>query len=156
MRKHVIAVALLVAVSTVTIAQNISTRFGALKIGGEFANILSFKGRRLVKGDNALSVVQKFRMGKTDVVLIQETGGTACPALYYFVSVSASGAKATHAFGTCDEFTKITRKKDTILVTMPGYRGPFEPEADRAKAAQEKHVFAFKAGRVTAKGKAVK
>jgi hypothetical protein len=156
MRKYPLVAVLLAVVSAAASAETISTRFGALKIGGEFANSLWFKGHRLVRGGNRLSEVQKFRMGATDVVLVQETGGTACPALYYFVSVSASGAKATPAFGTCDELTKVTRKGNRILVSMPGYRGPFEPAAARAKAAREKHVFTFRAGKVTEKGKPVK
>ena len=156
MRRYVVAVTLLVAVSTAACAEDIATRFGALQIGGEFGNRLSFKGHRLVRGDNRLSPVQTLRMGATDVVLVQETGGTACPALYYFVRVSASGAKATPAFGTCDEFTQVTRKGDRILVSMPGFQGPFEPAAAGAKATREQHVFTYRAGVVTEKGEPVR
>lgn len=156
MRKHVLVTALLAAVSTAAIAEGISTRFGALNIGGEFHNVLSFKGRRLIRGMNALSLVDRYRMGKTDVALLQETGGTGCPALYYFVSVSASGARATHVFGTCSELKKVTRKGRTIRVTMPGFLGPLEPQAAKEKAFRETHVFTFRDGVVTEHGRPVR
>jgi len=156
MRRFVVAVTLLAAVSAVARAADVATRFGPLQIGGEFGNLLSFKGHRLVRGDNRLSLVETFRMGAADVILVQETGGNACPALYYFVRVSASGAKATAAFGTCDELTQVTRKGDTISVSLPGYLGPFEPAAAREKAAREQHVFTYRAGVVSEKGEPVR
>jgi hypothetical protein len=158
MRRYIVAITLLAAVSIAARAGDgdIATRFGALQIGGEFGNLLSFKGHRLVRGGNRLSPVQTVRIGATEVVMVQETGGTACPALYYFVRVSASGAEATPAFGTCDEFTQVTRNGDRILVSMPGYQGPFEPAAAREKAAREGHVFTYRDGMVTEKGKPVR
>jgi hypothetical protein len=156
MRRPILSAVLLAAVSTVALAEGISTRFGPLKIGGELDSVLSFKGHRVIRGGNRLSEAEKFRMGAADVVLVEETGGSGCPALYYFVRVGASGARATHVFGTCSEYTKITRKGDRILVTMPGFRGPFEPASDRKKAARETHVFTFRNGVITEKGRPVK
>lgn len=156
MKKQVLAIAFLAVVSTAASADDISTRFGPLKIGGELRNELSFKGRRLVRGNHDLGLIQKFRMGPSDVALLQDNVGTGCPALYYFVRVSTSGAKATPAFGTCHELTKVVRKGDRILVTMPGFLGPFEPKAAQAKAARETHVFTYRAGVVTEHGRRVR
>jgi hypothetical protein len=40
-------------------------------------------------------------------------------------------------------------------VSQTGYRGPFEPQADRKRASQETHVFVFRHGVVTENGKPV-
>ena len=164
MKRRVFAAALLVSVGAAATAAfaalEIATRFGALQIVGQYGDALSFKGRRVLQGHNALSGVETFRFGSgadpahaADVVLVEEAGGTACPALYYFVRVSASGeVKATTAFGTCGEFDSVTRKGDTILVTLPGYLGPFEHEAARAKAARERHVYTYRNGALTKNG----
>jgi len=156
MRKYLLATALLVAFSAAVLAEDIPTRYGPIRIGGDLQSDLFYKGRKILRGGNPLSLARRFRMGRTDVLLIEETGGTGCPELYYFVSVSASGARTTRAFGTCDEFTSITQKGRAIQVTMRGFRGPFEPAADREKALKERHVFLFRNGVVTEKGKPVR
>jgi hypothetical protein len=89
-------------------------------------------------------------------VLVTDNGGTACPALYYFVTVTKSGAKATRAFGTCSDLIKVKRTGDSISVSMPGYRGPFESKRSQNRAARENHVFIYHAGVVTENGKPVK
>lgn len=129
------------------LAENIPTRFGPLKINDE--NILLFKNRPLkpeVQGNNSLSVVGIYQLGNSDVVLVQDNGGTACPAQFYFVTVSTSGAKATSAFGTCSDTIEAKQTADSISVTMPGLMGPFESKAAQKKAAKEKHVYVFKDG----------
>ena len=102
--------------------QETSTRFGALRVGKD--RVLLFKGRPLqprIEGNNSLNLGEPFRLGATDVVLVTDNGGTACPTLYYFVSVTNSGAKATPAFGTCAELTSLKRVGNSISVTMPGF-----------------------------------
>jgi hypothetical protein len=88
-------------------------------------------------------------------VLITKSGGTSCPALYYFVTVSSSGVTATGSFGTCNEAKDIERNGDSISLTVQGFLGPYEPEAKRKKAFAETHVFVFHNGAVTDNGKPV-
>jgi hypothetical protein len=154
--RYVTTLVLLAVAGSAALAGEIATRYGGLKVGGRFQNEISFKGRRLVQADNGLSEVRTFKVGGKDVVLLQETGGSACPALYYFVTVSPSGARATRAFGTCAEQISVSQKGDRILVSMPGHLGPFEPAGAREKAAKEKHVFTYRAGMVSESGKPVK
>jgi hypothetical protein len=163
MGKLIIGITMLVVVGTSAFAQvlqvpqEISTRFGSLSVNDD--KILLFKGHPLdppIKGNNSLDLGKLFRIGGTDVVLVRDNGGTACPFLYYFVSVSKSGAKATPSFGTCGELTKIKRIGKSISVTLRDYRGPFEPEAEWQKATKERHVLIFRAGEVTENGKRVK
>jgi hypothetical protein len=144
------------ALAAAALAQGVSTRFGKLDVNSE--KILTFKGRPVnpvVQGNDSLSLLDKFSIGATDVVLIRVDGGTACPALYHFVTVSATGAKATKFFGTCSDQAEAARKGDAITLTMPGFEGPFESAAKQVKAEKERHVFVFRNGAVTENGKPV-
>jgi hypothetical protein len=135
---------------------HVATRFGDLAVGED--KILLFRGHPLyppIHGNNNLDVGEPFHIGATDVALVTNNGGTACPFLYHFVIVSESGAKATSSFGTCNSVEKTKRVGDSISLTMSGYRGPFEPEAEIRKAAMETHVFVFRDGVVTENGKPV-
>jgi hypothetical protein len=131
-------------------AYRVATRFGELSVRRD--EVLRFNERPLeplLKGNNGLYVGNPFVIGEADVVLITVVGGTACPRLYWFVTVTRSGATATPSFGTCSVALTVTRTGDTIRVSMRGYRGPFEPEAERSKAAAQTHVFVFRDGVVT-------
>ena len=155
-RRIIVFASLSFAVST-ALAEDIPTRFGSLKINDE--NMLLFKNRPLnpeIQGNSSLSVVGTYQLGSNDVVLIQDNGGTACPAQLYFVTTSASGVKATSAFGTCSDLIEAKQVSDSISVTMPGFMGPFESEAAQKKAAKEKHVFVLRAGVLTENGKLIK
>jgi hypothetical protein len=137
--------------------QETATRFGSLTVGED--RVLLFKGRRLdppITGNNSLNLGEPLRIGFIDIVLVMDSGGAACPFLYYLVSVTNSGAKATPAFGTCAELTSIRRKGDFLVLRMPGFLGPFEPPAARRRAERERHVFVFRGGVVTENGRPVK
>ena len=160
MRKYIFGITLLLLVGTSALAQetnSITTRFGALTIND--AGKLLFKGNPFdppFRPEDGLSLSEPYQIAATDVVLVTEDGGKACPALYYFVTVKESGAKVTHAFGTCSDLIKIKRTGDTISVSMPGYQGPFESKRAQLRAARERHVFIYHAGVVTENGKPVK
>ncbi len=121
--------------------------------------ILLFKGQPLVptiEGNNSLDLGTVMSIGATDVVLVTNNGGSGCPAVFYFVSVTRSGAKATPEFGTCSDLATVKRKGNSISVTMPGFLGPFEPKSAQRRVAKERHVFIYRAGVVTENGKPVK
>ena len=131
------------------LAQQVQSRFGSLSVGDD--TVLRFRGHRLqpsIKGGYSLNLGRPFRMGESDVVLVTDNGGTACPYLYYFVSLSDSGAQATHSFGTCNAVISVKQKDNSILLSMHGYRGPFEPYEERIKAARQIHTFVFHDGAV--------
>ena len=102
-----------------------------------------------IRANSSLEIGRVFHMNGSDVVLVKDTGGTACPYLYYLVTIRDSKAEATKEFGSCTEVVSASRKGDSIVLTMHGYRGPFEPEADRSKAARELHTFVFTGGKVS-------
>jgi hypothetical protein len=153
--RGVLAAALLALFGNAALAQSepayrVATRFGELSVRTD--EVLRLNERPLeplLKGNDGLYIGNPFVIGDSDAVLVTVVGGTACPRLYWFVSVTRSGARATPSFGTCSVALTVTRSADSIRVTMRGYRGPFEPEAERSKAAAQTHVFVFHDGVVT-------
>ena len=137
-------------------AQEISTRFGVLSIDED--KRLLFKGQPLdppIEGNNRLDLGEMISIGPTDVVLVINTGGSGCPFTYYFVTTSASGAKSTPFFGTCNQLISMKRKGNSIVLILPGFYGPSMPEAARRRAERQRHVFVYRAGVVTKNGKPV-
>ena len=160
MRKYIFGIALLLLVGTSVVAQEtntITTRFGALTVSD--AGVLLFKGNGFnppVEANNSLDLSEPYQIGATDAVLVTDNGGTACPALYYFVTTSKYGAKVTPVFGSCTDIIKVKRTGDSISVSMAGYAGPMESKRAQRKAALERHVFIYRAGRITENGKPLK
>jgi hypothetical protein len=160
MSKYIFGIALLLLAGASALAQEtstITTRFGALTVND--AGMLLFKGTPVqptIEANNSLSLSEPYQIGAADVVLVTDNGGTACPALYYFVTVTKSGAKVTPSFGSCSDLVKIKRTGASISVSMPGYQGPFESKRAQSRAARERHVFIYHAGVVTENGKPVK
>lgn len=140
--------------------KKVKTRFGVVSVREE-GNLLLFKGKPVspaIEGNNSLDIVAHYEMGQSDVLLLQDTGGTACPALFRFITVSSSGVRVAPEFGTCSEIIYPTwdSKTATVTITMNGFRGPFEPQAEKHKAYMTKTVFRFANGRVTENGKPLK
>lgn len=144
--KKILALTLVAIAATATAAETIATRFGQLKTD-EYDTELSYKGKSIAQGNNSIRLVKKFQVGDSDVLLMQDNGGTACPALYLFVTVSASGAKASEEFGSCNEVASVTQEGDAINVTMPGFKmvnGVYKQSGEKTKCS-----FSFKSGAVT-------
>jgi hypothetical protein len=160
MRKYVFVITLLLLTGVGATAQesnSVTTRFGALTVSD--AGVLLFKGSPVqptVEANNSLDLGEPYQIGASDVVLVTDNGGTACPALHYFVTVRKSGAEVSPAFGTCSELIEVKRVGDSVSVSMPGFRGPFESKRAQNRAAREKHVYVYRAGAVTENGKPVK
>ena len=135
----------------------VATRFGALSVSE--AGVLLFESvpvRPTIEANNSLDLSKPYQIGASDVVLVTDNGGTACPALYYSVTVTKSGVRVTPSFGTCSDLIKIKLSGDSISVSMPGYRGPAESKQAQRRAAGERHVFNYHAGAVTENGRPVK
>jgi hypothetical protein len=160
MRKYIFSITLLLLASASALAQEtktITTRFGALAVSD--AGVLWFKGtpvKPTIEANNSLDLSEPYQIGTSDVVLVTDNGGTACPAIYYYVTVTKSGAEVTPSFGTCSDLIKVKRNGDSISVSMPGYQGPSESKRAQSRAARERHVFIYHAGVVTENGKPVK
>lgn len=160
MRKYILSFAMMLLAGGGAPAQEtngVTTRFGALIIND--AGVLLFKGAPVqptIEANSSLDLSEPYQIGASDAVLVTATGGSACPAVYYFVTVTTSGAKVTPSFGTCSDLIKVKRNGGSISISMPGYRGPSESKRAQLRAAREKHLFIYRAGVVTKNGRPIK
>jgi hypothetical protein len=135
--------------SGVAEASDLQTRYGILKI--DDTNLLFFQGvpvKPRVEGNSFLSFEGKFEFPNYDLVLVQDTGGTACPAQYYVIRVSRGGAVPSKSFGTCSDLIHVTRMKEGLLVNMPGFMGPFEGRRAHERAARQQFAYSYRNGTV--------
>jgi len=99
----------------------LETRYGHLTTNEHAQLILN---GRLVKpaiqANSSLSIKESYRIGEDHVVLIENIGGSACPALFNFVSVRANGAQSYPTFGTCSDIYQAERSGDSVVITMQG------------------------------------
>ena len=74
----------------------------------------------VVEGDFALSVEQHtaFQSGYA-LLIMNNSGGTACPVQYRWVLLEGSGPKVTPEFGTCSDLVQVTQANNSLMVTMP-------------------------------------
>lgn len=119
-----------------------------------------------VQGNSYLRMVDVYQSDVGDVVVLMDTGGTACPALFRVLSVTSEGAVSTPLFGTCSEIARIWGVDPTYLqdnhpdslaaqaqlpvvrLAMTGFLGPFEPEQARLQAAMRMMQFEFVDGHI--------
>lgn len=83
-------------------------------------------GKLLLEKDTYLLTAEApVPAGEWDAVLVMNnSGGTACPALYFFVAVNTKGGFAiSPEFGTCSDLAKVARQGTKLLVTMPSRTG---------------------------------
>ncbi|MBY0410069.1 MAG: hypothetical protein K2Q97_08050 [Burkholderiaceae bacterium] len=102
-----------------------------------------------VQGNAALHIVAHFELEGQDTVLLQDTGGTACPALYRFATLTRQGIAVTPEFGTCSDLAAVTLKETTTgaqepLVTMVGTLDAVEPGQESPR--MRLHHFALRQG----------
>lgn len=123
--------------------KTVKTRYGLLSVRDD--NMLLFKGKPVtpeIQGNNSLSIVASYELGKNDVLLLENSGGTACPALYTFVTISAAGLRTTPEFGTCSEVIYPSSDlKNTVTVAMAGFAGPFLSSLEQRTATMTKTVY---------------
>lgn len=133
------------------------TRFGLVSVREDDMRLL-FKGKPVtpaIEGNSSLSIVAHYEIGTSDVLLLQNTGGTACPALFHFITVSAAGVRVTPEFGTCSDIIYPTfNEKTGVTVAIVGFSGSSEPAAQQKKAAMTKTIYRLQPnGQLTENGK---
>jgi hypothetical protein len=153
-RYHLV-VGLLLGVTSTALAdfQPVATRYGTLSSDEDRLLRLNSEAVPHIEGNNGLMLEKIYRIGRSDIAVICDMGGTALPAQYYFVTLSSKGAKVQGPYGTGNDEVVVRRKRDTITLTMPGFLGPFEPLEKRKAAFAETHIFRFWRGLVTDNGK---
>ncbi len=132
--------------------KKLGTRHGPVAIADD--DTLLFRGRRVlpaVESNSGLSLVAHHEVGKADVLLLQNNGGSACPARYRFITVSASGIAASPEFGTCSDLIYPTGDARGVTVAMPAFAGPGQRAAPRRRV-----VYRFENGHATDNGRALR
>lgn len=143
--KNTLVVSFIAAFVSTAFAEPIDSRFGKLSLNENI--VLTYKGKELVSGNTALLLDKKFQTIDSDVLLLNDTGGTVCPSTYVFVTISKAGIKVSDRFGSCNEHAGITQNADSIVVEVPGFlmvNGVTKPSAEKSKC-----VFTLKDGVVT-------
>ena len=164
MLKPVTALLLLALSITPALADKIQTRFGQLsatdRMPGDGDAILRLNGKPVqptVEGNNGLTFIKVFQIGATDVALVQDDGGTGCPALYYFVTLSAAGTQVSPQFGSCSDLVEPRQDGQQIQVTMPDFLTAIQEsemsQAQRNKVYKQKKTFVYRDGTVYENGK---
>lgn len=106
----------------------------------------------VVQGNNALDMVAHFELEGHDIVVLQDTGGTGCPALYRFATLTPQGIAATSEFGTCSGVASVTLqaahpgRAPEALVTMTDFLGLQEPLLEQQRAQMRLHRFVLRQG----------
>lgn len=93
------------------------------------------------------SEVERFNVAGKTVKLYAAYGGTACPANYVLIE----GKKVSKDFGTCSDLIKGKVSGNKLILTLPGYLGPFESESAQRKAGKQIYQYTYQNGKVTEK-----
>ena len=104
-----------------------------------------------VQGNAALHVVAHFELEQgPDIVLLQDTGGTACPALYRFATLTPQGIAVTPEFGTCSDLSAVTLESTPDGTQEPRLIvvGALDPAARGQKPRLRLHHFVLRQGQV--------
>ena len=122
----------------------VKTRFGTVSVRDDDKALL-LKGKPVqpaIEGNSNLHIVARHEWGADDVLLLQDTGGSACPAQFRILQLSVKGLKTSPAFGTCSDLIYPSFDAKTgVTVTMVGFAGPFESAAAQKKAGLSKAVY---------------
>ncbi|WP_124597038.1 hypothetical protein [Burkholderia stagnalis] len=136
-------------------ADGVTTPFGKLSVSD---NVLLLDGKPVnprVEGNNSLGFVVQVALKNRRAVLVQNNGGTACPATYRWVMISDSGYTLSPEFGSCSDLVKVATVSETLVVTMPGFAGDSEPAAERKRAARKRMTYVYDGKTLTENGKPV-
>jgi hypothetical protein len=135
---------LLAGLAAPAAAEVLRTRYGDLLIDED--NLLIFRDRPVeprLQGNNFLSFLSVFEFPGYDLVLVQDTGGSACPASFSVVRVDARGAAASRSFGTCSDLINVRRTAGGLAVTMPGFIGPSAPRPAHVRASRQRFRYSY-------------
>ena len=151
------------SISTFADITSYKTRYGQFQVKASDAypqGALYFNQKRVnpvIEGNESLSVEGVYKLNKDDVLLVQDNGGSGCPATLYFVKVSSSQkVSVSPAFGSCSDLIKVSAKEKQITVTMPDFIGDPENDAQEKAVAKRKMTYIFDGNFIKENGKILK
>jgi hypothetical protein len=115
-----VTLALSLAIASALAADPGKTRFGQLSV--DYGGPLMLDDQPLqpeIRGNESIDILNVFRVGPSDVVLLQDNGGSGCPAQFMFVTLDKSGAKTSVEFGTCATAVRVRHTGTAVIVSMP-------------------------------------
>lgn len=134
--------------SQVSYGERLKTRYGVLSVNADGS--LRLNNKKFlphIQANSSLSFVGHYEMGKTDFVLVQNTGGTACPALFHIVSLNPQKHTGTAEFGTCSDYFSLgSLSNDGLTMYVADFNGN-KPKRVTYRLSQ---------GKLTENGKPVK
>lgn len=138
----------------------VKTRFGEVVVQEGDSAVLVNGQTVLPAQEESLSIVRNAPVGAEDVLLLQSGSGTACPALFRVMAVSAQGVQVSPQFGSCSDLVSAVvqtkpNQAEKLVIRMVGFAGPFEPEEEQRKAARQVLEFIYQQGSLTREGKPV-
>lgn len=138
----------------------VKTRFGVVTVQ-EGDSSVALNGQTVLPAqEEPVSIVRHASVGAEDVLLLQSGSGTACPALFQLLGVSAQGVQVSPKFGSCSDrvFAVVEEKRNQaprLSIRTLGFAGPFEPEEEQRKATRQVREFVYQQGSLTLDGKVV-
>lgn len=87
---------------------------------------ISYKGKTVPVDEDAMSVdvTNKYVINGKDIILFsQSSGGNACPATYFFVTINGTTAQRSPIFGSCSDLIKVKQDGNKLVATMPKMNG---------------------------------
>ena len=141
---------LALSMNTLAEIESKNTRFGTFEIkenpdtGAETAYFNKKMINPLIEGNNSLSLVGKYQIGGSDILLVQDNGGTGCPAELYFINITQTKVPVVSPrFGSCSDLIDVVANKDKIIVKMPVFLGIPEDPAMVKKLANKKVTYEY-------------
>ncbi|WP_321926896.1 hypothetical protein [Paraburkholderia guartelaensis] len=147
------------AVGTVTVSglggdRIAETPFGKLSESDD--NVLLLDGKPVspqIQGNNSLSFIAQVALKNRRAVLVQDNGGTACPAMFRWVTLRDDGYTVSNWFGSCSDLAKVSAAAGKLIVTMPDFVGDAAPEAEQKRVARRKMTYVYDGKNLTENGK---
>ena len=89
-------------------------------------NILYLNGRVLypkLEEDFFLIIKENFTYKDGNAILLMNgSGGTACPALYRLIILAPNYIKKTPEFGNCSDLPKVVIESNKLKITFPNFK----------------------------------
>jgi hypothetical protein len=75
-----------------------------------------------IEGDLSLSIERNLAYkGGNAILLMNNSGGTACPSGYIWLLVLPNSISQTPEFGTCSDLPEVFLKKGKLIVRLPSF-----------------------------------
>ena len=136
------------------------TRYGIISSNED--NQLTFKGKLttpVLQGNTALAYgIKAIRYGQNDLVIVEDDGGTSCPAMFSVVEINARGVAGIYGeFGTCSDLIKVhPLSNGELFMTMPDYESYEAQGRHHGRKRTTTSTYVFSGGHIKENGRLIK